>query len=414
MVMGAMLLVMTQPDSAQRDPDRLRRIEPVVDTDLARVDLDNLLRTLLVRLRDVLEVDTAEALLYDAATGDLAPAAATGLTTDVRNVRIPLGHGFIGEVAAGKRPIALEQVAESTMLSPQLRRLGVRSLLGVPMLAEGDLIGVLQVASVEPRQFDEDDTYLLQVAADRMAVAARANTARAERSAATALQRGLLPGKLPTVPGFALAARYIPGGEHGVGGDWYDVFTLPSGRLGVVIGDVVGHGLPAAVVMGRLRSALRAYALETEDPAEVLARLGHKMNYFESGTMATVSYAILDPATYRLDISLAGHPPPVHTAGNGRAAPVDAPADLPIGGGLEGRRRNTRLALSPEDVVCFYTDGLIERRDVPVDNGLARLCDAIDPTSASLVCAAVTEKLLAGYNPEDDVALVVVSRDPSE
>ena len=110
--------------------------------------------------------------------------------------------------------------------------------------------------------------------------------------------------------GAELAARYIPG-HGGVGGDWYDVFTLPSGEPCVVMGDVAGSGLKAAVIMGRMRSALRAYALETSDPGEVLDRLDRKMQHFEPQAMATVLYAVIDPSLEQMRVSLAGHLPPV-------------------------------------------------------------------------------------------------------
>ncbi|MPY82589.1 MAG: SpoIIE family protein phosphatase [Actinophytocola sp.] len=207
-------------------------------------------------------------------------------------------------------------------------------------------------------------------------------------------------------------ARYVPGGDEGIGGDWYDVFTLPSGRLAVVIGDVVGHRLPAAVIMGRMRSALRAYALDVEDPAVVLEKLDRKMNHFEPNAMATVAYAILDPSTHHLEISLAGHPPPVHVAPQRPAAVLDGPVDPPIGANLTTRRRRTcRLEVAPDGVVCLYTDGLIERRDTPVDDGLNRLCGAIAAgEAANDVCNTVMHKLLAGHDPSDDVALVVLRR----
>lgn len=242
--------------------------------------------------------------------------------------------------------------------------------------------------------------------------AAYAMTASAERSAAATLQHSLLPEQVPNVPGFALAARYIPGGDSGVGGDWYDVFTLPSGRVGMAIGDVAGHGLRAAVIMGRLRSALRAYALETEDPADVLSRLDRKMTHFEPDAMATVGYAVLDPGTNALTLSAAGHPPPAYASQGTPAALLDVRPDLPIGTGIGPyRRRIWDLLLRPGDVVCLYTDGLVERRDAGIDDGLARLCDAVDPAPASRVSARVTDNLLAGREPEDDVALVVLSRD---
>jgi len=162
--------------------------------------------------------------------------------------------------------VILDHVDHTTVLNPILWAKGIRSMLGVPMVAGGRVIGVMHVGSLTPRRFSGEDTGLLQLAADRAAAAVQSIAARTDRVAAAALQRSLVPSALPVVPGAELAARYIPG-RGGVGGDWYDVFTLPSGELCVVIGDVAGSGLPAAVIMGRMRSALRSYALETRDPA---------------------------------------------------------------------------------------------------------------------------------------------------
>ena len=146
------------------------------------------------------------------------------------------------------------------------------AVVGVPMIAGGRVIGVLHVGSLTPRRFTSEDVELLQLAADRAAAAVQSITAQADRAAVVALQRSLVPSALPAVPGAELAARYVPG-RGAVGGDWYDVFTLPGGQVCVTVGDVAGSGLAAAVIMGRIRSALRAYALETTDPAEVLRRL---------------------------------------------------------------------------------------------------------------------------------------------
>jgi integral membrane sensor domain MASE1 len=133
-----------------------------------------------------------------------------------------------------------------------------------------------------------------------------------EHRNAEVLQRSLLPDSLPNIPGVALTARYLPGGAGlEVGGDWYDVFALPRGRLGLTIGDVVGRGLGAAATMGQLRTALRAYAIETDSPADVLQRLSRLADEFEAAQMATLIYAILDPDSETLTFSSAGHPPPL-------------------------------------------------------------------------------------------------------
>src|SRR5262249_17416928 len=139
--------------------------------------------------------------------------------------------------------------------------------------------------------------------------ATQARLSRLDRAAAIALQRSLLPGRLPAVPGLDVAARYVPGAEVGVGGDWYDLFALPSGHVGGVLGDGAAPWLRAAVVMCRIRSALRASALETADPADVLSRLDRKVQLFEPDAMATVAYAVLDPSHTSMQVSSAGHLP---------------------------------------------------------------------------------------------------------
>jgi hypothetical protein len=155
-------------------------------------------------------------------------------------------------------------------------------------LVSGAVMGVLHVGTLSPRRFSGEDSGLLQLVADRVALAVHARVSRVERTAATVLQRSLLPAKLPDVAGFEFAARYIRGGDGEVGGDWYDVFGLPSGSLGIVVGDVVGRGLAAAVAMGRLRSALRAYAVDCHDPAELLGKLDRQVRQFEPEVMAIV------------------------------------------------------------------------------------------------------------------------------
>ena len=189
----------------------------------------------------------------------------------------------------------LDRVDHTTVLNPILRDKGIRSLLGVPLLVGGAVLGVLHVGTLTPRTFSAEDTGLLQLVADRVALAVNARTSQVERAAARALQRSLLPTALPDVSGFEFAARYVPGGPGQVGGDWYDVFTLPSGALCIVAGDVVGRGLPAAVEMGRLRHALRAYTLDTADPAELLHRLDRQVRQFEPDVMATILCAVVDP-----------------------------------------------------------------------------------------------------------------------
>ncbi|HEY1823555.1 MAG TPA: SpoIIE family protein phosphatase, partial [Trebonia sp.] len=226
---------------------------------------------------------------------------------------IPLGAGFAGRVAASREPVVLTTVDHHTVRNPLLVDRGIKSLLGVPLLAGGNVIGVLHVGSLSGRVFGPQEVQLLQLAADRAALALHSITSQDDALAAVALQRSLLPTALPAVPGLGLAARYVTGSGT-VGGDWYDVFTLPDGRLGVVVGDVAGSGLDAAVIMGRMRSALRAYVLETADPGTALRMLDRKFQYFEPDAMATVLYGLYTPGTGEFVFSSAGHLPPVLAA----------------------------------------------------------------------------------------------------
>lgn len=392
--------------------DKLRDIQALTDAALSRLDAEELLTELLVRVKSILQADTAAVLLLDRASGQLVATAASGLEEEVyQAVRIPLGAGFAGRVATARQPVIINYVDDTQVLNPILVAKGIRSLIGVPLMASGAVIGVLHVGSLDPRKFTSEDADLLQLAADRAAVAVQSVVSREDRAAAAVLQRSLVPSALPVIPGLDMAARYVPG-RAVVGGDWYDVFQLPSGGVGVVIGDVAGAGLPAAVIMGRMRSALRAYALETADPAEVLARLDRKMQHFEPNIMATVLYAIFDPSLERVRISSAGHFPPAITASCKPAELADIPLDLLIGVSVGEPRHMATVDVPRGTSLCFYTDGLVERRDKPLDDGLARLCDTLVAESSEIACAAVMRALVGREAVRDDIALLVVRRLP--
>lgn len=393
------------------DHERLRRIATVTDASLSRLDSQTLLIELLDRVRELLDVDTVAALLLDPASQELVPVAARGLEEEVRE-GIPLGLGFAGRVAADQRPIVVERLDETEIVNPRLWEKGIRSLLGVPLRTEGTITGVIHVGTYEPRRFTDDDIEILQLAADRVALTTRAWLSEVDRAAALALQRSLLPDRLPTIPGLEFAARYHTG-AGGVGGDWYDVFRMPSGALCIVIGDVVGRGLQAAVVMGRLRSALRAYALYSDDPADILAKLDQKVQHFEPDMMATVLCVVVDPSSELMAVSCAGHPAPVLMLPDAEAASLlELPVDLPLGVGLERERRSTTIAIPVGTVMCLYTDGLVERRDLTLEASLELLRGAVlagctlEDGTADAVCKAVMAELIGDAPTDDDIAVI--------
>jgi phosphoserine phosphatase RsbU/P len=402
--------------------DRLRGIEAVTDAALSRLDEQSLLDALLVRVKNVLTADTAAVLLLDEQAGQLVATAASGLEEEVRQgVRIPLGAGFAGRVAASREPVVLLTVDHTTVRNPLLVDRGIKSLLGVPLLAGGKVIGVLHVGSLSGRAFGQQDVELLQMAADRAALALHSMMSQDNELAAVALQRSLLPTALPAVPGLDLAARYVTGAGT-VGGDWYDVFVLPDGRLGVVVGDVAGSGLDAAGIMGRLRSALRAYVLENADPAAALRLLDRKIQYFEPGAMATVLYGVYTPGTGEFTVSLAGQLPPVLAAPGSRAGPLAIRPDPPVGCADDRPRRSVTVLIPPGALLCCFTDGLVERRGQVIDEGIDRLAAVLDgqiaagpadparPPPAEAACASVMRTLVGNAPARDDIAVLMISR----
>jgi sigma-B regulation protein RsbU (phosphoserine phosphatase) len=401
---------------------RLKDIEAVTDAALSRLDGQSLLDVLLERVKAVLDADTAAVLLLDRAAGQLAATAASGIEEEVRQgVRVPVGAGFAGRIAASGRPLTLDRVDRDTVSNQLLIDRGIKSLLGVPLLAGGQVIGVLHVGSLSGRPFTTEDAELLQMAADRAALALQSMMAQDDRLAAVALHRSLRPPPLPRVPGVELAARYVTGSGK-VGGDWYDVFLLPSGKLALVIGDVAGSGLPAAVIMGRMRSALRAYMLETDDPGTALRMLDRKIQYFEPDAMATVLYAVYQPDSGRLTISSAGHLPPVLAVPGEEPRVVIFDVDVPIGVADDPPRHSTAIDLPPGALLCCYTDGLVERRGEILDTGIGMVARAVGEAAAAargvtqpvpmpeMACAAVMRALLAHAPARDDVALLALYR----
>src|SRR5919106_254935 len=315
------------------DPlERLQRVQRVSDTALSHLSVDDLLDELLLRVREILEADTAAVLLLDEPRKELVARAAKGIEEEVeRGVRIPMGKGFAGRIAAERAPVTLDRVDESTVLNPILIQKGIKSLLGVPLVAHGDVIGVMHVGTKERRRFTSDETELLQLVADRVALALHVRLSDRARVVIEAFQRTFLPDVLPFMPGLRMATRYLPAASTvGIGGDWFDTFVLPSGEVVLVIGDVAGHGLPAASLMGKMRNALRAQALIDGTPIDIVARADEFHRYFGDGELVTLLVGLLsgDLTTFRF-VS-AGHPPPLIARAEGAAYAFDGHDDPPL------------------------------------------------------------------------------------
>lgn len=378
------------------------------------------LRELLRYVRERLDVDAVTVLRVEPASDHLV----TMITDSLPRVssghhRVPVGRGLAGRVAALRAPVALDDVADDDMVNPALLALGIRSVLALPLLIGDRLAGVLKVGTRRHRHFGTDDLEFARALAEEVSHGLDEYFAADDRAAAAALQRSLVPNRLPLLPGLQLAGRYVPG-QGGVSGDWYDVFELPGGRIGMVMGDVAGHGLPASVVMGRLRSALRAYSLEYDDPAEVLRRLDAKIYHFEPEAMATAVYAVAEPPFSEVRIASAGHFLPILARPDGATAQVDVPVSPPLGVQPSGDRSSAVVDFHEHSTLVMFTDGLIERRATStpraaevfgsIDSAMAELSSLVRAEDAEEACSRILDSMLTLEPPGDDVALLVVRR----
>lgn len=394
--------------------DRLRDLQSITDAALAYLPLETLLAELLTRVIDILGVDTAAILLLEDDDTTLVPRAAKGLEEEVeRGIRIPVGRGFAGRIAANRQPVRILNLAEADVVNPILREKGLVSMLGVPLLVEGTVVGVLHVGSLHERAFDDEDEDLLQRAGDRAALAIFSRLTEQERGLADALQRSLMP-RLPDLPAVALAGRYLPAAAARLGGDWFDAFSLPDGRLGLAIGDVVGRGFHAAAIMGQLRSGLRAYALDSRSPAVVLERLSGLLRQIELGRTATLVYLVLDAHGGALTVASAGHPPPLIRPTDGEPWYLDLPGSVPLGAARHSRYEDMEVEFEPGSAIVLYTDGLVERRGEPLEAGLERLAATVAVAHERLehLGDALVDVLLPEGPGNDDAALLVARATP--
>jgi serine phosphatase RsbU (regulator of sigma subunit)/anti-sigma regulatory factor (Ser/Thr protein kinase) len=402
-----------EPAVAEDVIARLGDVQRVTESDLAFLDLEDLLNELLDRVVDILAVDTSAILLVEDDGRTLRARAAKGLEEEVeQGFRLPIGRGFAGRVAATREPVVIPDLdnAPVTVVNPLLREKGVRSLLGVPLIVEGHVIGVLHVGSLTRRDWTDADVELLQLVADRVALSIERSRLAVQSQIAQTLQRSLLPRSLPLLAGLSMAARYLPAvHESAVGGDWYDVIRLGHRRIGLAIGDVAGHGMAAATYMGELRSGMRAYALEAESPAQLLGKLARFADR-QGSRMATVIYAVLNLDTWVIELARAGHPFPLLVRPNGSAIFLKDAGGPPLGTGGAPAYNEMRFALEPGETLLLYTDGLIERRGRQLSEGEAALVEAAvaAPDEPELRCRAIIDQLLEGVEIADDIALLAV------
>lgn len=367
---------------AEASADRLAKLQALSGA-IDSLSLSDVMLELAPRLAELFDAEVAEVAL-----------SSVGDVEDPIRVRAAEGNARLLEADDPHAP--LEQWVEA------------------PMIIDGKTSGALRVGFTAGRVFTAAERSLLYDAGDRAALAIRrAQLHEQEHRIAVELQRGLLPKKLPEIHRIALAAHYEAAGVGAeVGGDWYDAFVLPGDRLGVVVGDVAGRGIPAASAMGQLRSVTRAFAVADDgrrSPADVLTRLNHHQLALAQEEMFTVLYAIVDPRRGSISWASAGHPPPLLRSRSGETRFLDG------GEGLMGFEEivyeDFQAQIGAGSTLVFYTDGLIERRAESLEVGMRRLADAVGAGSEEpgVLCRQMLEDVLpAGGNLHDDVTAVVV------
>lgn len=309
----------------------------------------------------------------------------------------------------------LRRIARDDRAAALLRRAGVHSYLAAPLIARGEVLGVIGLyRTLNQKAFDDQDRTLAVELAARAAISIdNARLYAGERLAALTLQRSLLPHEPPTVDGIELATRYIPAVRE-VGGDWFDVLPLKDGKVGLIVGDVMGKGLRAAAIMGQLRTATRAFAQLDLAPDELLRHLDDIIGSAEGDFIATCVYAVCDPGTGRCQFSTAGHLPPVLVPPGGRAELIDIPNGVPLGVGGIGFHTVERQ-LAEGTVLALFTDGLVEDRRQSLDVGLRALMRVLKlkPRHRSLedTCDLVLGTLQ--QSADDDIALLLARMGPA-
>jgi anti-sigma regulatory factor (Ser/Thr protein kinase) len=303
-------------------------------------------------------------------------------------------------------------------IAPRQRSLGTQSMVALALGTRSDRLGGLLIAFDEPSQFDDETRgFLGSLAAQVGQALRREKMHELQRSTPELLQRSLMPSALPEPQGLAVSAHYQPAGLNAdVGGDWYDLFELADGSAALAVGDVMGKGVDAAILMGEVRTALRAYALLDATPSVVLSLLdGFVSAHTEPDHLVTVVFGVVSADRSTLTLSIAGHPPPLLVRPDG--PPESLESGLGPALGIEGGPWvDATVSLSPRDTVLLYSNGLLDSRRGDPLTGMTELSAAIDKLPrrrrrAHDVCARAGEAMVEAAST-DDVTMLAVGVTP--
>ena len=412
-----------EADSARERLGFLMRAGALVAATRDRDELlDQVTQLVVPSLADycVVFLPTADGKLCPSALTHADPARASMLAA-LREHPVPTTGPLMSQAAytTGTTQLAPDVRAELpswAVAAPEMSEIVAsvdpRSALATPLLADQRTLGVMVMGRGHDRpRFASSDIEVVEEIARRLAVGlANTDTFAREHAIAETLQRSVLPDALPQIPELDLAVRYLPATEGAnVGGDWYDAFSLPDGRVALVTGDVAGHSISSASIMGQARSMLRAYAIDNPHPGHVLRRTNAALARLLPDALASVVYTVLDPATGDLSYANAGHPPPLVRTGHGQAEYLDEMAGTMLGACPAARFTTHRRRLPPGAGLLCYTDGLIEDRRRDITEGLAALAQAVGraaPASAEQMCVTAQSALLGTAERADDVCLL--------
>lgn len=385
------------------------------DAAMTHLDLDELSSALVDHSAALFGADAAALLLRDDKYPGLHLRARAGeLALELDGERVRVGEDVLGGLAASLSG-AILRAGNLDEVDRARAGLGseLASLLVVPLLSARELMGLLLLGSRDENHFDERDLELLTLAAERMALAVDHAQRYADgRLLVETLQRSLLPERLPVHPRMQLAARYLPAGlAPQVGGDWYDAVELDDNRTAVMIGDVVGHGIQAAITMSELRNALRAFAVEGHTPEEALRQLDRVVHASRGpGMVATVLFVVIDAAQDTVTLARAGHPPPALRGVDGTVRFLETKRTLPLGVDPDDVPSQEVFSMKPGETLLLFTDGLVERRGESITDSFERLLDALAqaPAEVDALCEHVLRETATEQGRDDDVAVLAV------
>ena len=397
-----------------RDLLKLQKIAQRISSEL---DVDRLMDKIAHEIVETFGAVEASVWLSDHARGEMFVAGVRGCTVHAKGHRFKIGRdGMVGWVAAnGRTRYAPDVHADPYYVSCEGE---TRSEIVIPLRARGELIGVLCTGHPALDGFSEWERQMLESLAEQIAIAVhnarryqieQAARAVIEREAeeARVVQESLLPKVSPFAPGFSIQGRTLPAGF--VGGDWFDYIPLSDGKWGIVLADVSGKGMGAALLMSATRAALRSMADTCFGPGGVLQKLNRQiMADFPAGRYVTMVFGIFDPATRKLTFANAGHPSPVFFNGAGETRALPTEKGLPLGM-IEGFYSEVTVELGPRSRLLFYSDGISEAVNAKDEEfGLQRILEHLGVEQTCAPCFLEAIKAFEGGRPQHDDATVIL------